>query len=255
MLRVGKTVKHEAAYDADPPRLGGGSMLPVKRVPGTTQANLWKDLGRSDLDDIVRQICTLCGSTQTTVGAGQSLAITSALQGEGKSTLARAMAISMAQDHEGEVLLLECDLFGPSLGNDFGSGGGPGVTEVLTGEAVVTEALRPTRFANLWLMTAGGAHDSPSRLLRSPSMATLLDELRGRFSFVVVDLPAVLKSSDAAVIARQTDGAVLVVRTGATNQRQVQQALQLMAGATIHGVVLNRWKTKVPGLIRRLVEL
>ena len=54
--------------------------------------------------------------------------------------------------------------------------------------------------------------------------------LRGRFAFVIVDLPAVLKSSDAAVIARQTDGTVFVIRTGATSQRAVQEAAEDQAG-------------------------
>jgi Mrp family chromosome partitioning ATPase len=86
-------------------------------------------------------------------------------------------------------------------------------------------------------------------------MQTVLSEARDRFAFTVMDLPAVLESSDAAVLARQTDGVVLVVRAGSTNQRSVQQAIQLLSGVPLHGVVLNRRRSRVPGLIRRLMGM
>src|SRR5207302_8426063 len=93
------------------------------------------------------------------------------------------------------------------------------------------------------------------RLLRSPRMAKVVAAMESSFAFVVLDLAAVLTSSDAAVLARCTDGVVFVVRAGATNQRAVQRALWLLAGATIHGVVLNRWRSSIPTLLRPTVEL
>jgi capsular exopolysaccharide synthesis family protein len=254
MLRAGKSSRHRAAIDTAIPRLTGVD-LPVRRSSGTAQADLWKDLGRPDLGDIVRRVCTVCGWTSASPGAGQTLAIASALEREGKSSVARAMAISMALDHDGDVLLLECDLLHPSLSRDFGADASPGLTETLSGEATFADALRQTSLPNLWLLPAGGNHHSPSRLLRSHAMSGLLQEARSRFAFIVVDLPAVLRSSDAAVLARLTDGVVLVVRAGATDQRAVAEAVGLLSGAPLHGVVLNRWRTKVPGIVRRLVEM
>jgi capsular exopolysaccharide synthesis family protein len=209
-----------------------------------------------DLTNTVRRICTLCGWTRVAAGPGRTLAVTSALDGEGKSSIARAIAISIAQDHASEVLLLECNLLRPCVDEDFGGVDAPGVGvgEILGGYADLEQGIRPTRLPNFWLLPAGAQQPNPSRLLRSAAMPALLSEVRMRFAFVVLDLPAVLSSSDAAVLARLTDGAVLVVRAGATDQRAVQEALQLLSGVTLHGVVLNRWRSAVPDFLRRLVE-
>lgn len=215
----------------------------------------WKELGYADLANAVRRICTLCGWTLAKANTGQTLAITSALEREGKSSLARAVAISMARDHAGSVLLLECDLLRPSLSEDFGLSSSPGLSEILVGEASLDEALRPTEIPNLQLLPAGAPFSNPSRLLRSPAMPAILEEVRARFPFTVVDLSAVLKSSDAAVLAGLTDGVVMVVRAGSTDIRAVQQAHQLLSGVILHGVVLNRWQSAVPDVVRRIVQM
>lgn len=211
-----------------------------------------------ELAGIIRRICALCGWTQATEAAGRTLAIASALEREGKSSIAQAVAIATAQDSPGDVLLLECDLLHPSLGEDFGLTS-PGLSEILASEAdlvdELAEGLQPTRLPNLWLLPAGSARENPSRLLRSLRMVETLTELRSRFAFIVLDLPAVLRSSDAAVLAQLSEGVAFVVRAGATDQRAVQQALQLLSGAMVHGVVLNRWQTSAPDLVRRLVAL
>jgi capsular exopolysaccharide synthesis family protein len=215
----------------------------------------WLELGYPDLANAVRRICTLCGWTLASTGTGQTLAITSALEREGKSSLARAVAIAMARDHTESVLLLECNLLRPSLSEDFGLPSSPGLSEVLADEASLDDALCPTELPNLQVLPAGAPFSNPSRLLRSPEMSAVLEEVRKRFPFAVVDLPAVLKSSDAAVLARQADGVVVVVRAGSTDMRAVQQAHQLLAGAKLHGVVLNQWRSAVPEVVRRVMQV
>jgi capsular exopolysaccharide synthesis family protein len=215
----------------------------------------WSDLGHTDLANAVRRISTLCGWTRNTVGTGQILAVSSAVEREGKSSLARALAISTSRDHAGEVLLLECDLLRPSLSGDFAIAAAPGLSELLAGEATLDEALRDTSLPNLRLLPAGEPYSNPSRLLRSPAMAATLQDIRERFAFVVVDLPAVLTSSDASVLAGQMDGVVLVVRVGSTDHRAVQEAARLLAGTTLHGVVLNRARTALPRLVRKVLAV
>ncbi len=219
------------------------------------QPDLWGELGDAGLANTVRRIYTLCGWAQDHDGPGRVLAVTSAVSGEGKSSTARAVAIATARDHRRDVLLLECDLLSPNISDDFGAAEGPGLTEILGGAAVLDQGLRPTGIPNLWLLPAGARHENPARLLRSAEMSALLDEVRGRFAFVIVDLPAVLATSDAAVLARQADGAVFVVRANTTDQRAIHQALQLLSGVTLHGVVLNRGQSKMPDIVRRIVEL
>lgn len=225
-----------------------------RRTVQRDHAASWEVMGYTELANLVRNVCTLCDLTHARAAEGQSIAVTSACAREGRSTVARLLAISLAQDHAEEVLLLEADLLRPSLATDFGLAPDPGLCEVLDGSASVEEALRPTSLRNLKLLPAGGSPTNASRLLRSQVLSELLLYLRDEFAFVVVDLPAVLESSDAAVVAKQVAGTVLVVRTGETEQQDVLQAQTLLTGATLHGVLLNRYRTAVPAFARRLLE-
>jgi capsular exopolysaccharide synthesis family protein len=221
-------------------------------VPPASRNEPWRDLGFPDLANTLRRIYTLCGWTQALEDDGRTLGITSAVEGEGKTSLAHALAIMMAQDHTGDVLLLECDLFRPSLAADRAADAGPGLSDILAGELTLEDVLRPTELPNLKLLPAGTQHNNPSRLLRSAAMTELLEQARAQFAFTVLDLPAILRSSDTAVLGRFADGLLLVVRAGHTDRRAVQQALQLLAGVNLHGVVLNRWRSTVPDVIRRI---
>ncbi len=211
-------------------------------------------MGYTELANLVRSVCTLCDLTHAKAGWGQSIAVTSACAREGRSTVARLLAISLAQDHAEDVLLLEADLLRPSVAADFGMMPAPGLCELLDGSVSVEDALRQTKIGNLKVLPAGEPPANASRLLRSQGLRDLLDQLCGAFAFVVVDLPAVLDSSDAAVVARQVGGTVLVVRVGETEQQHVTQAQTLLSGATLHGVLLNRYRTAVPAFARRLLE-
>lgn len=218
-------------------------------------ADIWQAKEDAALADIVRRICTLCGWSRASTGTGRSLAITSAVEREGKSTLARAVAIAMAHDHAGEVVLVETDLLRPTLAADCDIEPIPGLADVLDGADELDTALRPSGLPNLTLLPAGSVTPHPSRLLRSTALTDLIERLRERFAFIVLDLPAVLRSSDAAVLAEMTDGVVFVVRTGDTDQRSAEEAIKLLAGANVHGVVLNRWRSSMPGFVRRIFTL
>jgi capsular exopolysaccharide synthesis family protein len=216
--------------------------------------DIWQEQGSAPLADIVRRVCTLCGWSRNTTGIGRTLAVTSAVEREGKSTVARTIAIAMAHDHAGEVVLVEADLLRPTLAADCGVESSPGLADVLSGADNLESVLRASGLPNLALLPAGSPTPHPSRLLRSEALTSLLENLRERFAFIVLDLPAVLRSSDAAVLAEMTDGAVFVVRAGSTDQRNVQEALGLLSGATMHGIVLNRWRSSMPGFVRRIFE-
>lgn len=229
-------------------------LIANRREAGPAQPVSWAAMGYTELANQVRSVCTLCGLTHAKAGMGQSIAVTSACAREGRSTVARLLAISLAQDHADEVLLLEADLLHPSVSADFGLATAPGLSEVLDGTAACEDALRATRLPNLKLLPAGDPPENASRLLRSQAMSDLLEGLRKQFAFVVMDLPAVLSSSDAAVVAEKVDGTLLVVRAGETEQHDVLQAQNLLAGVKLHGVLLNRYRTAVPAFARRLLE-
>lgn len=230
-----------------------GRGMAMARSAGAVRNELWPDLRRSDFIDTVRRICTLCGWTGATSTTVKSMGVTSAVDDEGKSSVARAIAIAMANDQAENVLLIECDLLRPSLADDAGIDLTPGLSDVLAGDAELFEAVRPSGLPNLWLLPAGAPHGNPSRLLRSQEMISIMEETSGQYSYVVVDLPAVLKSSDAAVIAQLTDGVVLVVRADRTEQQSVRDAVHLLSGANFRGAIVNRTKPALPSIIRRMI--
>jgi succinoglycan biosynthesis transport protein ExoP len=243
----------------------GGGRIDWSAVPSTSvtsrkpRADLWSDAGFPELANAVREICMFCGWTQVAEGEGRTLAVASARDREGKSSLAWALAIATAQDTAADVALVECDLIHSVLGADIGAQNRSGLSEILEAETdLVTDlaaAMNPTGLPNLSLLAAGRGTQNPSRLLRSARMLGILSELQRRFAFVILDLPSLLKSSEAAALSRIANGVVLVVRAGVTDEREVQRSLHLLSGANIHGVVLNRWRPATPRSLRRLVEI
>jgi polysaccharide biosynthesis transport protein len=227
------------------------SAAPTRALSGT---QAWQTYGYGDLAANFRRICTQVGWSQAPHGRGEALAITSAARAEGKTSLAAAMAISVALDHTCKTLLVECDLLRPSLAETFEVPATPGLADVLSGDAPFADALKPTRLGNLHILPAGTMPDNPSRLLRSNGVAEVLAEARDGFGFVIVDLPSALETSDAAVLAQQADGAILVARAGFSDRHDVQQAMAVLKAASIRGVVLNSWRTAVPGLVTRMLN-
>ncbi len=251
MLRIGRVPGMSATPGTD----GSGPIrIGIGRGSTSRPLDVWQETSSTPLADIVRRICTLCGWSRNTTGIGRSLAVTSAVEREGKSTVARAIAIAMAHDHAGDVVLVEADLLRPTLAADCGIDPSPGLADLLSGADHLDAVLRPSGLPNLKLLPAGSPTPHPSRLLRSEALTNLLEQLRERFAFIVLDLPGVLRSSDAAVLAEMTDGAVFIVRAGSTDQRNVQEALGLLSGTTMHGIVLNRWRSSMPGFVRRIFE-
>ncbi|MDB4875803.1 MAG: capsular exopolysaccharide family [Gemmatimonadetes bacterium] len=166
--------------------------------------------------------------------------VSSAIPKEGKSTTAANLAAACAQQGQ-RVLLIDCDLRGPSMHMLFRRPRSPGLTNVLIGTVVVDDALVATSVANLTLLPAGTSPPNPAELLGSNRMRQLLDDLSQRFDLIIADTPPLLAASDAAIVGRITDGTVIVVRAGHTERSAVQEAIQQLhtVGARVLGTVLN----------------
>jgi succinoglycan biosynthesis transport protein ExoP len=170
----------------------------------------------------------------------QVVVITSAVASEGKTTSACNLAITMAQSGQ-RVVLVECDLRRPRVASYLEISGGVGLTNVLTAQVRLDEALVMWNRGQLAVLTSGPLPPNPSELLGSRQMAALLDDLRSRFDAVVIDAPPLLPVTDGAVIAHVADGAVMVVRHGKTTREQLQRATEVLeqAGAHLLGAVVN----------------
>ena len=165
--------------------------------------------------------------------------ITSPQKGEGKSVTAANLALTMAQELQRRVILVEADLRKPSLQQLFGLPPGPGLAEYLSGAAELKDVMRFLPDHNLTVIHAGSAPTNPAELLGSTAMRRLLDQLRTRFDRVLLDTPPVLPLADVAVLAPLVDGTLMVVRAGVTPKPAIENALRAFDSSRLLGVVLN----------------
>ena len=172
-------------------------------------------------------------------GGLRTILITSPQKGEGKSVTASNLALTMAQELQRRVVLVEADLRKPSLQHLFGLPPGPGLSEYLSGGADLKDAMRFVPEHNLTLLTAGAAPINPAELLGSTAMRRLIDHLRSRFDRVIFDTPPVLPLADVAILAPLVDGSMLVVRAGVTPKPAIENALRAFDSSRLLGVVLN----------------
>jgi tyrosine-protein kinase Etk/Wzc len=189
-------------------------------------------------------------------GPSTSVAICSAVQGEGKTTIALGLAIAIAQDRpDRRVVVVETDLWRAVLARDFGMPASPGLVDVLLDRQPLASALRATTLDNLSLLVAGSDVASPQRLLRSSRMPEILDILRRMFDVVIVDTPAALAHSEVGLLSRMVAEVIFVVRTGVTPSRELGTALSRIQGANLRGIVVNDARSSVPRAVRRIVGL
>ena len=177
----------------------------------------------------------------------RTVVITSAVSGEGKSTTACNLAITLAQAGI-KVALVESDLRRPKISEYLGVEGAVGLTSVLIGRATLDQALQTWGRSGLSVLASGPIPPNPSELLGSGHMVALLNQLKQRFDVVIIDAPPLLPVTDAAVLSRICDGAVIVVRYGKTRREQVERTAQALrtVDARILGTVLNMAPTKGP---------
>ena len=169
----------------------------------------------------------------------RTVLVTSPQKGEGKSLTSANLALTIAQELQRRVVIVEADLRKPSLQHLFGLPPGPGLAEYLVGAAELKDIMKFLPDHNLTVITAGMAPTNPAELLGSTAMRRLLDQLRTRFDRVILDTPPVLPLADVAVLAPMVDGALLVVRAGVTPKPAIENALRSFDSSRLIGIVLN----------------
>lgn len=177
--------------------------------------------------------------TEETTG-GKLIAVTSALQSEGKSFTAVNLAISYAQTDR-RVLLVDCDLRRPKLSRLLQVSAGAGLSNLLVTPALLPEAIQPSGVEKLDVILSGDIPPNPSELLGSTRMERFLAVVKERYDYIILDTPPVCMVTDAAVLASKVDGVLFVVRAGKSERPAVLQAVDQLAyaQAKILGFVLN----------------
>lgn len=174
----------------------------------------------------------------------RTLAVVSALPGEGKTSAAVNLAVVSEMHLDRRVLLVDCDLRKPKIHRALGITPQAGLAEVLQDKATLEQAI--TRVEGpafeggaLDVLPVAGQPPNPSELLSSAKMRALIEELARRYDFVILDTPAALSLPDAKTVTELADGALLVVRADVTPDEDVETALDLLDRRRVIGLVLN----------------
>jgi protein-tyrosine kinase len=168
----------------------------------------------------------------------QFVLVTSPGSGDGKTTTSGNLALTMSQDFNHSVVLVEADLRRPTLAGLSGISQEQGLVDVLVGAATLDDVLVQLPGQNLFVLPAGQPTGRSTELLGSSMMARLIDTLRTRFDRIVVDSPPVTLS-DTHVLARLADCVLIVVRAGVTSRPALEHALEGVERERIAGLVLN----------------
>jgi protein-tyrosine kinase len=169
----------------------------------------------------------------------RSIIITSPNKGDGKSLTAANLALTMAQEFQQRVLLVDADLRRPSVGRLFGLAETPGLSDVLMGVSDADDAIVNLPQHHLSVLPAGPVPSHPAELLGSTAMRRLLDTLRTRFDRILIDMPPVAPLADVSIVSGMSDGLLMIVRAGVTPKPAIERALSGLDPAKILGLVLN----------------
>jgi capsular exopolysaccharide synthesis family protein len=173
----------------------------------------------------------------------QTIMVTSAGPGEGKSTTAANLAVTFAQQ-EKKVLIVDADLRKPTMHYTFNQTNTFGLTTVLAGQIPLNEAVNPTDVFNLSVLTSGPIPPNPAELMGSKSMARFLKEVKENYDIIIFDTPPILAVTDAQVLANSCDGTVMVIYSGKTEMEEATKAKELLLNTKgkLLGAVLNHKK-------------
>ena len=175
-----------------------------------------------------------------TPGEGRCVMITSATGGEGKTTLSAHLAARCANAGT-TTLLIDPDRRRASHARLLDVPAGPGLADVLAGEAELDSALVSVGSGGFHFLSAGTSDRDPSRVLKSSRLAELIGQLRQTYDLVLIDTPPILPVADALILGRWTDGAVMAARYDASRLPLVERANRQLAvaGIPVLGVVVN----------------
>lgn len=174
------------------------------------------------------------------------IAITSAVHGEGKSSIASQLAVSIGHSTGEPVLLVDGDLRAPDVHHIFEVPNEPGLSAVLDGRASIDDAIVKSWSPNIHLLPAGRLKKSPHKVISIGVLTDLIEEMKTRYRYIVFDTPPILSASEALMLAKVADGCVLSTRRNVSRESQVRIAYErlLKAGAVPMGAVFNGVPTR-----------
>jgi len=208
--------------------------LKEKRVISNCHGNL--------IADRIKILRTQILQTIKEKNRGNTLLIASANPGEGRTLIAANLAISLAQQIDGTVLLVDADLRKPSIHDLFELDVQAGLSEYLQKKVALPDILVNPNIPRLVILPGGRQIDNSSELLGAPRMQSLVKEIKERYPerFIIFDSPPLLTSADALVLARYMDGIIIVVEAEKTKKDDLARIFELLKDRLVIGTVFNK---------------
>ncbi len=175
-------------------------------------------------------------------------AITSAIPSEGKSTVSANLSVALSFSHS-KVLLVDADLRRGRLHHMFQARREKGLADILEGTLSLSDAVQSTGYDHLDFVSIGCYPDHPGELLMSDRMATMIEEARGKYDFIIFDTAPILATDDTTNFAGQMDAVLFTIRCAHTQVRQVKPAMARLHDRHINvsGLILNYVDVSQPG--------
>ena len=182
---------------------------------------------------------------------------TSAIRGEGKTTVVASLARVLSLGESQKILLVDCSVRNPEIGRLFGAKGGKGIIDFLEGRANLAEIIQPVTHGVLDLVTTGASDslDITQPLFNSDRFAAFIKGVAEAYDYVLIDSSAILEAPETPIVGSHADGIVMVVHAGKTRREVIKRAMvmvQKLDGKFI-GAVLNRKKYHIPEFLYRRV--
>jgi capsular exopolysaccharide synthesis family protein len=247
MLGLFLLLEVKAERVADPDALSTRVRSEVYALPPLPTTRSIRKLNASEADDQIEHFLqrldhlrfAVCGNP-TELGKGRCVLITSAIGGEGKTTLASSLATRCGNAGM-STLLIDCDLRRAALCQVLDIPESPGLSDALKDKATIDSVVIPAPGGTFYVLPAGTPTEDTSSVLQSPKFGQLIGQLRQLYDLIIIDSPPVLPVPDALILGRWADGAVLAVRYDISRFPQVERARRQLdnAGIAILGTVIN----------------
>ena len=178
---------------------------------------------------------------------GNVALVASAMKGEGKTSTATNLAYTLARDLDEPILLVDCDFKCPNVHNVLAIDPCPGVADYLAGQASLESCLQQYHDLPLWCLPVGDVEACPVSLSKLRYLSTLMESLRSRYRFIILDGPPIFPLADINVLSGLADILLMVVRSGVTPKDVVQKAAEMLhTPSTMRIILTDAWAPGIP---------
>jgi capsular exopolysaccharide synthesis family protein len=219
-----------ATPEALPPRVISGARLNPRLITATSPAGVAAEQYRALRTRILH----------TETGAAVNIVlVTSPGRGDGKSLTVANLGLTMAQEYQQRICIVDADFRASQQHRLFGIPETPGLSDVLTGRTVLEDALVTIEEHHMTVLPVGTPSAHPAELLGTSGMRRVIESLRSRFDRVIIDSPSATPLADVSILAPLVDSVILVVRAGVTSKPAIHDAIGAIDNGKLLGIVLN----------------